>query len=159
MTLSNAMRASLPFLALTLLLSAAPVAAQAPSVDGAWTLSWTTPRGEETFELALEQSGSAFTGMADGSMGEVPVKDGVIEGDSITFTMELTMGRPGGQGGQGRTIVQTFSGVFTDDGVEGEIAAPAMGGRGGGGGGGAGGARGGGGPQGPRTFTMVRVEG
>ncbi|MEK9505346.1 hypothetical protein [Gaopeijia maritima] len=158
------MNFSLPFLsrpgvfALAASLAAAPLSAQTAAVDGAWQLTLATPRGEQTFELTLEQVDAAFTGTAEGPMGEMPVTDGVIEGDSITFVVTMTMGRPGG-GGQGRTLEQTFRGVLADGGVTGEVEMPAMGGpggRGGGGGGGGGGAR----PApGPRTFTMVRPGG
>ncbi|MEQ9570262.1 MAG: hypothetical protein RLN75_08750, partial [Longimicrobiales bacterium] len=80
--------------------------AQAESLTGLWELTWETPRGEQTLTLTLEQSDATFAGTAETRMGEAPVKDGVVEGDQVTFVIEMTMGRPGG--GQTRTIEQSF---------------------------------------------------
>ena len=127
-----------------------------PTLSGMWELTWETPRGAQSFEVSLEQTDMLFTGTAEGPMGEMPLKDGKLEGDKVSFMIEMTMGRPGGQG---RTIEQVFEGVLKDGVIEGEMQMPAMGGRpGGAGGGGAGGGRGGPG-AGPRTFKMVRAGG
>lgn len=127
-----------------------------PTLSGMWELTWETPRGAQSFEVSLEQTDLLFTGTADGPMGEMPITEGKIDGDKVTFMIEMTMGRPGGQG---RTIEQVFEGVLKDGAIEGEIQRPAMGGRpAGGGGGGAGGGRGGPG-AGPLTFKMVRAGG
>lgn len=127
----------------------APAVGQAPSLTGLWELGWETPRGQQTMTLTLEQTDATFVGTAETRMGEAPVKDGVIEGDKVTFVIEMTMGRPGG--GQTRTVEQTFEGTLADGVVTGEFTMPAMGPPGGGGGrGGMGGAR---------PFTMKRVEG
>lgn len=140
-----------PVLTAATVLAATPLAglAQTPSMTGLWELTWETPRGEQTLTLTLEQTDAAFAGTAETPMGEAPVKDGVVEGDKITFVVEMTVGRPGG--GQTRTIEQTFAGTLKDGVVTGELTMPAMGPPGGGGG------RGGAG--GPRPFTMKRVEG
>ena len=125
-----------------------------PALSGMWELTWETPRGEQSFEVSLEQTDLLFTGTADGPMGEMPITEGKIDGDKVSFMIEMTMGRPGGQG---RTIEQVFEGVLKDGAIEGEIQRPAGGGRPGGGGG-AGGGRGGPG-AGPLTFKMVRAGG
>ncbi len=133
-------------------LVAAPLTglAQTPSMSGLWELTWETPRGEQTLTLTLEQTDAAFTGTAETPMGEAPVKDGVVEGEKVTFVIEMTLGRPGGN--PSRTVEQTFAGTLKDGMVTGELSMPAMGPPGGGGGGR-------GGPAGPRPFTMKRVEG
>ena len=135
----------------------ASLAAQS-SMSGMWELTWETPRGAQTFEVSLEQSEMVLTGTAEGPMGEMPVKEGKIDGDKVSFMIEMTMGGRGG--GQGRTIEQVFEGVLKDGVIEGEMQMPARAGRGGGGGGagGAGAGRGGMG-GGPRTFKMVRAGG
>lgn len=128
-----------------------------PDLSGMWTLTWETPRGEQSFDIQIEQTEMSFTGTAEGPMGSVPIEEGSIDGDEVSFVMTLTMGGRGG-GGQGRTVEQVLEGTLVDGKIEGEIQAPAMqgrgGGRGGAGGGGAGRAS-----RGPRTFTMVRAGG
>ncbi|MBT8336421.1 MAG: hypothetical protein KJO11_07440 [Gemmatimonadetes bacterium] len=139
-----ALLASLPF-------SAVPTVAQTPDLSGEWTLSWETPRGDRTMDVALEQSEMTFTGTASTQMGDAPISEGSIEGDRVTFTLSMAMGgRGGGGGGQGRTIEQRFEGVLADGEITGDLTMSGMGGRGGGGGGG-----------GERSFafTMRRVEG
>lgn len=121
------------------------VTAQTPSMDGLWTLTWETPRGEQSYQVTLEQSEGTFMGTAVTQMGEMPVKSGTIDGDKVRFVIEITRGGPGGQA---RTFEQVFEGVLADGVIKGEIQMPAMGGRGGGGGQG--------GPGGPRPFTMTR---
>ena len=53
----------------------------AQDVSGMWEISWETPRGAQTVSFTFAQDGSALTGSA-----------------------EMTMGRPGGGGGQSRTV-------------------------------------------------------
>jgi len=55
--------------------------ASAQDVSGTWEISWETPRGAQTVNFTFAQDGSALTGSA-----------------------EMTMGRPGGGGGQSRTV-------------------------------------------------------
>jgi hypothetical protein len=140
--------------AAVLALLPASLAAQS-SVSGMWELTWETPRGSQSFEVSLEQTEMVLTGTAEGPRGEMPVKEGKVDGDKVSFMIEMTTGGRGG--GQGRTIEQVFEGVLKDGVIEGEMQMPAMAGRGGGGGG-AGGGRGGMG-GGPRTFKMVRAGG
>ena len=131
--------------AAAVLITPAVAVAQTPDLSGAWTLTWETPRGEQTIELTLVQSDATFTGTATMRMGEAPVKDGVVDGETVTFSVEMTVGRPGGD--QTRTITQAFEGVLKDGTVEGEVTMAGMGGRGGGGG------------ERRFPFTMKRVEG
>ncbi len=141
----------------SLTLMTAPASAQTPSLSGMWDLTWSTPRGEQTFKVTLVQDGVALTGSAKGPMGEMPVKDGKVDGDKVSFVLEMAIGRPGGQA---RTLEQLFTGVLADGTITGEIQMPAMaGGAGGAGGRGGAGGAGRGGTSGPRTFTMKRTEG
>lgn len=127
----------------------APALAQSPSLSGLWELTWETPRGEQTLKLTLEQTDAAFVGTAETRMGEAPVKNGVVDGEKVTFVVEMSFNRPGD--GEGRTVEQSFEGTLKDGVVTGEMSMPAVGPPGGG--------RGRGGMGGPRPFTMKRVEG
>lgn len=123
-------------------LSAAPVAAQ--NLTGMWELSQETQRGQRTSTLALVQDGTALTGTLTLTLGgrrgggggggpsEFEIEDGMVEGNSFSFTMTLSFG--------GNSFTQEYSGTFDGDSMEGEIAG--------------GGRRGGGGP---RPFTGERI--
>ena len=123
-------------------LSAAPVAAQ--NLTGTWELSQETQRGARTSTLALVQDGSGLTGTLTLTLGgrrgggggggamEVSVDDGMVDGNSFSFSVTLTFGD--------NSITQSYSGTFDGDSMEGGIEG--------------GGRRGGGG--GPRPFTGKR---
>ncbi len=122
-------------------LSAGPVTAQ--NLTGTWELSQETQRGARTSTLALVQEGSGLTGTLTLTLGgrrgggggggamEVSVDDGMVDGNSFSFSVTLTFGD--------NSITQSYSGTFDGDSMEGRIEG--------------GGRRGGGGP---RPFTGKR---
>lgn len=67
-----------------------PAAGQA-AVSGTWELTWETPRGARTITMTLTQDSTTVTGTAAMPMGDVPVQDGVVDGDRVSFS--LVMGR------------------------------------------------------------------
>jgi len=102
--------------ALALLVPATRAAAQEPSVAGIWELSWDSPRGAQTVTVAFEQDGAEVTGTAQMRMGEVPVKDGSLKGDQLTFVLEFARGD--------RTFSQSFAATVKGDTMEGKITTP-----------------------------------
>lgn len=110
---SSALLAALALLALAL-----PASAQ--SVAGTWELTWETPRGAQTTTFVFAQDGMNVTGTARISRGEmvreVPIKDGMLHGDQLTFAIELGMGQ--------RALVQTFTATVKGDAMEGKVTTP-----------------------------------
>jgi len=102
--------------ALALLVPAARAAAQETSVAGIWELSWETPRGAQTVTVTFKQDGTEVTGTAQMRMGEVPVKDGSLKGDQLTFALEFGRGD--------RTFSQSFAATVKGDTMEGKITTP-----------------------------------
>ena len=103
------------FAALIVLLAfTAPAAAQ--GVAGTWEISWETPRGAQTVTFVFAQDGMNVTGTAQMRGGEVPVKNGMLHGDQLTFAIEFGMGE--------RTMTQTFAATVTGDSMEGKITTP-----------------------------------
>lgn len=77
----------------------APASAQAMKsgqkvdVSGKWNISWQTQQGERTMTLNLKQDSSMnVTGNAMLPMGEVPIKDGKLQGNTLTFTLQMGRG-------------------------------------------------------------------
>ncbi len=115
-----------------LALSAVPTAAQ--ELTGRWEISSETQRGTQNMTLDLEQDGSALTGTVTLTLGGRPgggggsgggartieISDGMVDGESFSFTMTLSLGD--------RSIAQAYSGTFEGDAMKGTIE----GGRGGG---------------------------
>jgi hypothetical protein len=101
--------------ALATLVFALPASAQ--SVAGTWELSWETPRGAQTTTFVFAQDGMNVTGTAQMRRGEntleVPVKNGMLHGDQLTFSLEFGMGE--------RTMTQTFKATVKGDAMEGTM--------------------------------------
>lgn len=78
------------FLAVTALLltSALASSAQAP-VDGHWTFSMSSPMGTVDAKVEMKADGQTLTGTFDlGGGREWPIKDGVVDGDTISFVLD-----------------------------------------------------------------------
>jgi len=95
-------------------------AAASQDVNGAWELTWETPRGAQTVTFVFAQEGMNVTGTAHMRRGEntmeIPVKNGMLHGDHLTFALEFGMGE--------RTMTQSFAATVTGDAMEGTITTP-----------------------------------
>ena len=62
-------------------------------VDGKWTGSVQGPAGEFSVAFAFKADGNALTGSTTGFDGaEVPIMDGKIDGNNISFTVTFDFG-------------------------------------------------------------------
>ena len=78
-------------LLLIVLLYAVP--ARAADVDGKWTGSLATPNGDVNIGFEFKSDGATLTGTTTGPDGSpVPIKDGKIAGNKITFLVSLDFG-------------------------------------------------------------------
>jgi hypothetical protein len=67
--------------------------AYAADVDGRWTGSMTTPGGEVPVTFVFKAEGEKLTGAMIGMDGnEIPIADGKIEGDKISYSVTLDFG-------------------------------------------------------------------
>ena len=91
-------------LLLLVLLYAVP--ALAADVDGKWTGSVSTPNGDIAVGFEFKSDGATLTGSTTGLDGApVPIKNGKIEGNKITFLVSLDFG--------GMPIDLNYSGIVT----------------------------------------------
>ena len=78
-------------LVLGLLLTAMP--ALAADVDGKWSGNLTTPAGEVPVGFTFKSDGATLTGTTTGPDGmEVAIKNGKIDGTTITFVVAIDFG-------------------------------------------------------------------
>lgn len=63
------------------------VCAFAADVTGKWTATVQGPDGDMQLVFNLKQEGATVTGTVEGPMGEMPVSEGKMEGDTISFTV------------------------------------------------------------------------
>jgi hypothetical protein len=74
-----------------LVLAAAP--ARAADVDGKWSGSLDTPMGAVQVAFTFKADGATLTGSTSGpDGGEVPIKNGKIDGNKISFVVTLDFG-------------------------------------------------------------------
>lgn len=111
--------ATVLFVALAALLALVP-SASAQELAGTWELSWDGPQGTRTTTFVFAVEGMNVTGTAQMRRGEntmeVPVSNGMLHGDQLTFSLELRMGE--------RTMIQTFAATVKGDAMEGKITTP-----------------------------------
>jgi hypothetical protein len=66
------------------------------SVAGTYDTVVKSPMGDQkgTFTVVPSDDGSSFTGSMAGGMGSMDVKDGKIDGDKLTWAMDMTVPMP-----------------------------------------------------------------
>ena len=120
-------------LAILLAMPTAGLAVQNANVAGKWLLTISTPRGDSTIALNIEQDGSTLTGtsLREGQDNSSELT-GTIDGNNITLNMRMGgggSGRGGGGSGRGGRGGRAWEGVVDGDTMSGEMT---FGGRGGG---------------------------
>jgi hypothetical protein len=89
---------------LAMLFLSAP--AFAAPVDGKWTGSLDTPMGPVPVAFTFKADGAMLAGSTTGpDGGETPIKGGKVEGEKITFTVDLDFG--------GMAISLSYSGIVS----------------------------------------------
>jgi hypothetical protein len=57
---------------------------------GTWDLDVVTPFGSQRLQLALATDGSTVTGTASLGSTSVPIRDGLLAGERLTFEVDVT---------------------------------------------------------------------
>jgi len=60
------------------------------NIDGVWDLKIETPMGAQSTRMTVTSDGDSFSATAEGSLGEIHIQDGKIDGDEISWTMEIS---------------------------------------------------------------------
>src|SRR5438477_9622822 len=100
------------FLFATTLLTAFTLAAMAADVSGKWTAQ-VPGRGGQNVEttFTFKASGDSLTGSMTGFQGmEVPISDGKVSGDNISFVTTIERG--------GNTFKQNYTGTVKGDEIQ-----------------------------------------
>jgi enterochelin esterase-like enzyme len=95
-----------------LTLAVLPCCAFAADVTGTWQAQFETQRGTQKYTFTLKQDGTAVTGKAgaeaaDGTKREADLKEGKIQGDTVSFVEPLSL--------QGNDINITYTGKLSGD--------------------------------------------
>ena len=88
------------------------------SVAGTYTVVTKTPMGDQSSDMTIETDGDIFTGTNAGAMGSMSMDNGKIDGNKLTWSMNMTVPMP-----------MTLEGEATVDGdaITGSVKAGAFG--------------------------------
>jgi len=64
------------------------------SVDGAYDCITKTPMGDQSSVFTVISSGDTFHGTNAGTLGSLDVKDGKVDGNQLSWKMEMVMPMP-----------------------------------------------------------------
>src|SRR3954469_19049491 len=90
-----------------LVLTVTPGRAVAVDISGTWTASFDTQIGKQNYTYQFAVKDGALTGTAKSDNGETALKDGKVDGDTVTFVEMLNF--------QGTEIRIDYSGKITSD--------------------------------------------
>ncbi len=88
------------------------------SVAGTYTVITKTPMGDQSSDMTITVDGDTFTGTNAGAMGSMTLDNGKVDGDKLTWSMNMTVPMP-----------MTLEGEATVDGdtITGSVKAGAFG--------------------------------
>ena len=64
------------------------------SVAGTYDCTIKSPMGDQASKFTVNVDGDAFTGSMAGGMGAMDVTDGKVDGDTLTWKMNMTVPMP-----------------------------------------------------------------
>lgn len=64
------------------------------SIDGSYDCVTKSPMGDQASVVTIVTDGDTFTGKNEGSMGSMELEDGKIDGDTLTWVMNMTVPMP-----------------------------------------------------------------
>jgi hypothetical protein len=83
------------------------VSALAANVNGKWTADFTTQAGAQKYTYEFQADGATLTGKAVSEHGNVAIRNGKIDGDTISFVEVLSK--------DGKDIEITYTGKIVGD--------------------------------------------
>jgi hypothetical protein len=63
-------------------------------IDGKWNCTVESPMGDQDFVLTVARDGDRFTGSAEGAIGGKDIPDGIVEGETLRWTMHVSKPLP-----------------------------------------------------------------
>ena len=64
------------------------------SADGTWNVTLNTPMGAQAGTLELATEGNTLTGTMSGPQGSMELENGAADGDSLSWTVNMTQPMP-----------------------------------------------------------------
>jgi hypothetical protein len=64
------------------------------AVDGDWNVTIKSPMGDQNAVLTVNSDGGSFTGQMSGGLGTMEITDGTVDGDTLSWGMDITVPMP-----------------------------------------------------------------
>lgn len=64
------------------------------NIDGSWETVTKSPMGDQKATLTVTTDGGTATGTYAGAMGTTEIKDGHVDGDTLSFKVDITVPMP-----------------------------------------------------------------
>jgi hypothetical protein len=84
------------------------------SIDGKWNITVQSPMGAQKSEFSFNSAGSTLNGSQSSPQGSVPISNGTVEGDAVSWASAITSPMP---------MTLTFSGKVNGDALAGSVKA------------------------------------
>lgn len=88
------------------------------AVDGTWNITVNSPMGPQKSKVTLAVNGDTLTGMGAGPEGERAIADGKVNGDAVSWKVDITSPFP--------TTLE-FEGKVDGDKIAGQVKAGSFG--------------------------------
>ncbi|MCA1662286.1 MAG: hypothetical protein LC648_09110 [Novosphingobium sp.] len=82
------------------------------SVSGTYDCVTKTPMGDQKSKFTVNAEGDSFTGQQAGAMGSMDVYEGKVEGNNLTWKMNMTVPMPMTLTGEATVEGDTISGTI-----------------------------------------------
>ena len=82
------------------------------TVDGTWDVTTNTPMGAQKGTLTLKTDGDSLSGTMSGAQGTAEIKDPAVNGNDVSWKLEITSPMP---------MTLEFSGSVDGDSISGNV--------------------------------------
>lgn len=82
------------------------------AVDGAYECVTKTPMGDQKSVFTVKTDGDTFTGSNAGPMGALEIKNGKVDGNTLTWTMDMVIPMPMSLEGEATVDGDTITGAI-----------------------------------------------
>ena len=88
------------------------------NIDGSWDTLVKSPMGDQKATLTIQSQGDSFTGQYSGAMGTTEIKNGKVDGDKLSWSLDITVPMP---------MTLTAEATVDGDTLNGQVTAGAFG--------------------------------
>ena len=88
------------------------------AIDGDWDVTIKSPMGDQKAVLTVNSDGGSFSGQMSGGLGTMEIPSGSVDGDTISWQMDMTVPMP---------MSLDCTATVDGDSVSGEVKAGAFG--------------------------------